>query len=106
MNIVNDFLLRMALVPGLLYERLGVNTVQLKTIVSTKLLIDDRRPNTFQQASQKHKQKETTRATVGTMLISVVLGCTFLFAFAISENRTTQLTLFFSMFIFMLASTL
>jgi len=106
MNIVNDLLLKIALLPGPLYERLGINTAQLKTIVSTKLLIDDRRPNTIQQASQRHKQKETNRATVGTMLISVVLGATFLFAFAISSNPITQLTIFFSMFIFMLASTL
>ncbi len=106
MNIVNDVLLRIVLWPGFLYERLGINTAQLKTIVSTKLLIDDRRPNTFQQASHRNKQKETTRGTIGTMLISVVLGCTFLFAFAISDNLTTQLTFFFSMFIFMLASTL
>jgi ABC-2 type transport system permease protein len=106
MNIVNNILLRIVLLPGVLYERLGVNTAQLKTIVSTKLLIDDRRPNTFQQASNRNKQKETTRATIGTMFISMILGCTFLFAFAISNNRTTQLTFFFSMFIFMLASTL
>src|SRR6478672_9435342 len=101
MNIVNNFLLKLVLLPRALYERLDINTVQLETIVNTKLLIDDRRPNTFQQASQRHKQKETTRATVGTMLISVVLGATFLFAFVISDNLTTQLTLFFSMFIFM-----
>ena len=106
MNVVNNFLLKIVLLPRVLYERLGINTVQLETIVSTKLLIDDRRPNTFQQVSKRHTQKETTRATVGTMLISVVLGATFLFAFAISDNLITQLTFFFSMFIFMLASTL
>src|SRR3954469_25310572 len=106
MNIVNDFLLRIALLPGLLYERLDVNTAQLKTIVSTKLLMDDRRPNTFQQVNQKRKQKETTRATFGTMLLSALLGATFIFAFAIGDNLITQLTFFFAMFIFMLAATL
>src|SRR3954451_13557738 len=106
MNIVNNILLKIVLLPRVLYERLGINTLQLETIVSTKLLMDDRRPNTFQQASQKRKQKETTRATVGTMLLSVVLGATFLFAFAIGDNLITQLTFFFAMFIFMLAATL
>jgi ABC-2 type transport system permease protein len=106
MNLVNNVLLRIALLPGFLYERLGINTAQLKTIVSTKLLIDDRRPNTFQQASNRHKQKNTTRATIGTMLISVFLGASFMAAFAISDNLITQLTFFYSMFIFMLASTL
>ena len=40
------------------------------------------------------------------MLISVLFGALFLVVFGFGNNATTQLTLFFSMFIFMLAATL
>jgi len=106
MNIINIFLLRLVLLPRKLYKKLGINTAQLQTILTTKLLIDDRRPNSFQQASGKRKDKVPTTATLGTMFLSVVLGATFLFSFSVGDNIVTQLTLFFSMFIFMLAATL
>src|SRR5438128_1767797 len=106
MNIVNVILLRLVLLPWKLYEKFGINTVQLHAILSTKLLMDDRRPNTFQQASHKHKNKDTARATLYTMFLSVLLGAFFILSFSIGTNLVTQLTFFFSMFIFMLASTL
>lgn len=106
MNIINKLLLKAALFPKPLYQKLGVNTAQLQTIVATKLLMDDRRPNTFQQVAHKQGQKETSTATLGTMFISALLGVLFLFVFAVGDNIITQLTFFFSMFLFMLASTL
>ncbi|TKK70818.1 hypothetical protein FC093_03740 [Ilyomonas limi] len=106
MNIINTILLRLVLLPRKLYKKLGIDTAQLQTIVSAKLLIDDRRPNTFQQAGGKRKKQAATKATLGTMLVSVILGAMFMFSFSVGNNITTQLTLFFSMFIFMLAATL
>ena len=105
MNVFNKLLLKAALSPASLYRKLGVNTEQLKQIVSIKLLMDDRRPNTFQQTTRKRK-KERSGATLGTMFLSILVGSFFLFAFAIGNDIVTQLTFFFSMFIFMLASTL
>lgn len=106
MNIINIVLLKIVLLPGALYRKLGVNTSQLETIVSTKLLMDDRRPNTFQQASHRHKNRETTKATLYTMFLSILLGAFFIVSFSFGTNVVSQLTFFFSMFIFMLASTL
>lgn len=106
MNIINTALLKAVLFPKLLYKKLGVNTLQLQTIVTTKLLMDDRRPNTFQQVSNNRRNKETTQATLGTMFISALFGALFVSTFYIGTNITTQLTLFFSMFIFMMAATL
>ena len=106
MNIVNRLFLKTVLLPRKLYAGAGINTEQLQSILSVKLMMDDRRPNTFQQTQQRKKEKQVSTATLGTMFISAILGLMFLLVFSIGENVVTQLTLYFSMFIFMLASTL
>ena len=104
MNIINRFFLSIVLLPSGVYQRLGVDTFHLRSILTTKLIIDDRRPNTFQQTQQK---KNTIKAaTVGTMLLSAVLGIFFLISFSVGKDYEVHLTVYFSMFIFMLASSL
>ncbi|MDB5230716.1 MAG: hypothetical protein JWN76_1521 [Chitinophagaceae bacterium] len=106
MNIINKFFLKTILVFSPLYHSLGVNVIQLKKILEIKLLMDDRRPTSIHQAQRKKKAKPVTMATLGTMLMSMVLGLLYLSAFAFGNNITTQLTIYFTFFIFMLASTL
>jgi hypothetical protein len=106
MNIINKFFLKLALLPKKLYANSGVNISQLTSILFTKLMMDDRRPNTFQQTQRRKKEKNVTLATLGTMAFSAILGLMFLMAFTFGDNVVTQLTLYFSLFIFMLASTL
>jgi len=106
MNYINQLFLRLALLPIGIYKRLGVDTVQLKTIVSTKLLMDDRRPNTFHQTQHNRKQTPITMSTVGTMLLCALFGLIYLMAFTFGNNIITQFTLYYSFFFFMLASTL
>lgn len=107
MNIINRFFLSLVLSASSLYRRWGVNTDHLKSILTAKLLMDDRRTNAFHLARQKRK-KDTppTRSTLVTMLISLVMGLIFLYTFAIGDDYVTHLTFYFSFFIFMLASTL
>jgi ABC-2 type transport system permease protein len=106
MNLVNKMFLRLALLPSGLYRQMGVDTRQLKAILNTKLLLDDRRPNTWQQTQRRKQKKPVSFATVGSMILSAVLGFFYLFAFAIGANMLTHLTFYFSMFFFMLAATL
>ncbi|MEO5996278.1 MAG: hypothetical protein ABIN89_06100 [Chitinophagaceae bacterium] len=106
MNIVNRFLLRLALLPVALYRKIGVNTIHLKLILTAKLVMDDRRPNTFHQTRQRKSDKAISGATIGTMIMSALLGLLFLATFRISDELVTQLTFYFSVYIFMLASTL
>jgi hypothetical protein len=106
MNIINRFLLGVVLSPKAFYKKLGVNISHLKAILTTRLIMDDRRPNTFQQAQQKKPGKPVGSATTGTMLMSAVLGLFYLYAFKAGQEYATKLTLYFSMYIFMLASTL
>lgn len=106
MKAFNRFFLAAVLLPQRFYSRMGVNVFHLRSILTTKLIIDDRRPNTFQQTQQKKKGKEVSSATGGTIVISAVLGAFFLYAFAVGSDYVTHLTVYFSMYIFMLASTL
>jgi ABC-2 type transport system permease protein len=103
---INRFFLAVVLLPKALYANLGVNNVHLKAILATKLLMDDRRPGTIQQTRKKEQAKPVKLATLGTMLLSAILGLFFVISFYVSKDTVTQFTIFFAFFIFLLASTL
>lgn len=106
MHIINKSFLKFALLPAGLYQRMGINTIHLKAILTAKLTMDDRRPNTLQQAQYRKSEKPVSAATVGTILISAFIGLVFLVSFAIGKNAVTHLTFYFSFFFFMLAASL
>jgi ABC-2 type transport system permease protein len=103
---INRFFLWLVLSPSFLYKKMGVNTVQLTSILRTKLIMDDRRPASIQHAQKSKKGAPTKGATLVTMFVTALLGCFFIFSFFITQHRITQLTIFFTLFIFLLASTL
>lgn len=106
MNIINKLLLHFALLPSLLYSKMGVNIKHLKIILTAKLMMDDRRPNTFHQTRPRKSEKAISAATLGTMILSGFVGCAFLFSFKISNDLVTQFTIYFSLYFVMLVSTL
>ena len=106
MNPVNKVFLKLVLLPSFIYKRMGVNLAQLNSILLTKLIMDDRRPNTIQQTRTRNKGGQVSMATLGTMLMSGLIGLVYLFAFSIGANLVTSLTIYFSMFFFMLSATL
>ncbi|HVX50635.1 MAG TPA: hypothetical protein VHB48_10785 [Chitinophagaceae bacterium] len=106
MNIINKILLKIVLLPSGLYKRMGINTNQLKAILTTKLIIDDRRPNSFQQMRQKARKKPVSTATLSTMLMSLVVGGLFTYMSFILTDTITRFTIYFSFFIAFLASVL
>lgn len=106
MNIFNRLFLWLVLLPSSLYEKMGINVHQLKSVLYIKLLMDDRRPNTFHQTQQKKQKKPVSFATLGTMFVSGFMGCFFLVSFIVGQDMVTKFTIYFSFFIFILASTL
>ncbi|MDB5197307.1 MAG: hypothetical protein JWP88_1678 [Flaviaesturariibacter sp.] len=106
MNIINKAFLKLALLPAPLYKSMGIHLPQLRSILHTKLTMDDRRASPLAQARRNKKSKPVSMATLGTMLLSALMGVFFLFAFAIGKDPQTQLTFYFSMFFFMLSATL
>ncbi|HEY0067001.1 MAG TPA: hypothetical protein VGB46_06560 [Flavisolibacter sp.] len=106
MTVINKAFLKFALLPSAMYRRMGVNTVQLRSILQAKLTIDDRRPNAMQQTSYRKKDKPVTAATIGTMIMSALIGLIYLVAFGIGNDMITHLTVYFTFFFFMLSATL
>lgn len=107
MNIVNRFFLAVVLAPGSLYSRWGVDVKKMRSILTTKLTMDDRRPNTMQATRQRRGNKDAiSNATLGTMLVSGLMGLAFLMAFSLTGDYVVQLTFFFGMFITMLCMSL
>ncbi len=106
-NNINKVLLRFVLLFGNVYTRLGANLPQLTSILTYKLMMDDRRPNTFSQMRpQKNKDAKVSGQTWRTILLSAFMGLLYLLAFVYSSDITSGLFLYFGLYIFMLASSL
>lgn len=106
MNKVSAFFLWLAMLPAKLYEKMGANQIQLALILRYKLIMDDRRPNTFQQTQVNRKKEGISRATYGTMLIALFMGFLNLIAFEMGADDITYFTIYFSFFLFLLSATL
>lgn len=106
MNAINQFFLKILLLPSGLYRRMGVDIRHLKAILTAKLMMDDRRPNPIQQAKRTKSNKPVTAATLGIIFFTTIMGCVFLVSFAVGKDYITRLTIYFSFYIFVLASTL
>ncbi len=106
MNFINKFFLKLLLLPAGLYTRMGVDMRHLKAILTAKLMMDDRRPSPIQQAQSRKSKKPVTAATLGIIFFTAIMGCVFLVSFAVGKDYITRLTIYFSFYIFVLASTL
>jgi hypothetical protein len=65
--------------------------------------MDDRRVRPIAQLSGNRSKKPPAMATLGTMLMSAVMGIVFLFAFMLGEDPVTHLTFYFSFFFIFLS---
>jgi len=106
MNIINSALLRFVLIASPLYKKMGVNVRHLEVILTAKLKMDDRRPNTFQQFQSKKNKRPVRYATIGTMILAVVMGLVFLSSFMVGKTYETKFTIYFSFYVTVLASIL
>lgn len=107
MNWLNKFLLYIFLLPKSFYKKLGCNMQHLEAILTVKLIMDDRRPSSFHQMrKQQNNKKEISNATLWGMLSSLFMGLFYLMVFTMSDDYTTNLTLFFTLFVVLLSLTL
>ena len=100
---MNRLLVYILLSPRIFYQKMGVNIDQLKSILATKLLMDERRPNSLQQVRQKKSDKPTNSSSIGTIIMAALMGILFLFPLFLSDDLLTQFTLFFILLIFFLS---
>jgi hypothetical protein len=85
---------------------MGVDLVQLQAVLVAKLTMDNRRPAAFGNRRQGKEKKAPSKATLSTMLGSLFMGLIMLYTFGVGADMQTKLTLFMSMFLFMLCVTL
>lgn len=103
---MNKMILRLVMAFKGLYRGLGVDTGQLEAILGVKLTMDDRRPRNVFGRNQPQKKRTIRNSTLGTIFMSLVLGCVYLYFFFLSQDYLTAFTLFFLMFMVMLSITL
>jgi len=106
MNFIDRFFLWLFMLPKNLYVKAGINVDQLNAILTAKLTMDNRRPNSFGGNRRRTEKKEINKATITTMLGSLFVGLFLLFSFGAGVDMITKLSLFTTMFIFMLCVTL
>jgi ABC-2 type transport system permease protein len=106
MNVIDRFFLWLFLLPERLYKKAGVDVDQLRAVLTAKVTMDNRRPNSFGSNRRRSEKKEINKATITTMFGSLFIGVFLLFSFETGIDMITKLTLFTTMFIFMLCVTL
>lgn len=90
-----------------LWVRLGVNPDHLDAILRVKLTMDDRRPGAFNRAQQRKSKKEVKNVSWVTIFMAGVMGAFYLYLLiGLATDDISGLTLFFIMFMLMLAITL
>lgn len=98
-------LLKLALFFTPLYRRAGADTRQLKIILSTKLLVDDRSPVTFNSFGKSRSGGSSTLFVRGIILVTFGLMLA-LALFRFEELPLLGHTVYFTVFIVMLVSVL
>lgn len=99
---MNQFYLYILRLLDPVWKSLGANPGQLQWIISTKLMMDDRRPPAVQM--MKQQKRFSNKSTLLTTFISLIYGF-FLMALlmAMKGDMLTALTIYFGMFMLMLA---
>jgi len=106
MNFIDNFFLWLVMLPTAIYQKLNIDQNQLKAVLTAKLTMDNRRPASFGGRNRGKEKKEISKATLSTMAGALMMGLIMLYTFAIGTDMVTKLSMYMSMFIFMICITL
>jgi ABC-2 type transport system permease protein len=96
---MNKLFLNMVMLPSSLWKNLGADNVQLRAILQTKLILDDRKPLAMALGKQQKVKKEQKYGSVRSSLIFLMLGVFYMFPIMIVPDRIFSLTMYFSLLI-------
>jgi hypothetical protein len=102
---INKYIINFVLLFKSVFNHFGVNADHLRIILSTKMKMDDRRPNVYNQQKNK-KKKETNNSSWLTMFFLFITGCFFTIILSAIDTPYVAHTIYFSAFMVMLAITL
>lgn len=97
---MNKFLLWLAMLPGAIWKAMGADLVQLRAILRLKLTIDDRRPLSI--AKPRKQSKKRSGQGFLNIFLSIITGIGLVLVLAFIHDATLALTLFYSLFAFLL----
>ncbi len=106
MNFINAFLLSLFMKPAGFYKRLGVDITKLKSLLTCKLIMDDRQPFSFGQSRQKETKEPVNNSTWLALGVYSLMGLLFIIFFFFGESPILHFTAFFSIYIVMLTLSL
>lgn len=106
MNFIDKFLVFLVLIPKSLYIKFGIDYNQLKAILKYKNIMGDRTPKGINTLRKKDQSKPKSNVSLIQTFMSVFLGIVFMVSFFVGANYETKLTIYFSMYVFILSSTL
>lgn len=89
-----------------LWRALGVDVKQLRTILATKLMIDDRRPNIYNRGSRQSSSKPVRNSAIYTMVLSFFIGIVYLSVFNVGDDVRLHAFLWFSAYLLTMCITL
>jgi ABC-2 type transport system permease protein len=101
---MDKILLKLVSLLNPMLQKTGVNTDQLNEILRIKLLMDNRRPKTI-FGNKKNKSGKPPKSIFSNIMV-VILGLMMSFLLFISDRPLAGQTLYFSMFMVMMALTL
>ncbi len=102
---MNKFLLRIVFLFNFLWERLGVDTIQLKAILTAKVKMDSRRASVFNTQGRTSKKALKNQDWVS-IIVFFFIGLFFIGPLIIFQESATGFTLYFAGWMVMLAMTL
>ncbi len=92
---MNKLLLFLVMLPSALWRSLGADVVQLKAILGTRLMLDDRKPVSMVRNTKQKKDRK-----YGTLISSLILffmGFFYMFPVWVVRDRIYSLTIYFSL---------
>lgn len=106
---MSKLLLKLVMLFSGLWRALGADVTQLKAILQTKLMLDDRKPISFgmNKGAQHKKKKDRKNSITITMLLSLFMGILYVAPILMAaEDAIIGLTMFYSIFMFFATFTL
>lgn len=91
---MNKLLLNLVMLPSALWKSMGADNVQLRAILNTRLLLDDRSPMSMGRMNKP--KTETKYTTLRNIIASLVLGFVYMFPVIVVPDRIFSLAIFFS----------
>lgn len=92
---MNKFLLFLVMLPSAIWKALGADTLQLRAILGTRLMLDDRKP--LSMGRNQRQKKDRKHGTLVSSIILSFMGFFYMFPVLVVKDRIYSLTIYFSM---------